>query len=354
MKPTNNPFAVKMVFSISFLFLLLFLSQSVLAASTIQGNIYDKQRNTLPDIDVELLDDYYRMIQRARTDSSGRYIFNGVNDGRYTIRVLAFRYDYQDQEIPLEINTQGISVSQSQAGGSGITSGTGFFPQDFYLIPKKGGLKDAEVGVVFAQEIPKEAEAAYKKGLDNLAKKKTTEGITSLMEAVQKYDKYYAALFRLGQEFYVNKKYVESVQYFLQAVKINPKSATSYYYIGMGLNKLGKDYNKSAMTALKQASALAPASVVVLYMLGKVEREEGKYTESEGHLLQAKKLSTAKVAEIHNELYQLYSENLKKYNLAADELELFLKAAKLNEEDEKKVKKSISDLREKAKTQASN
>jgi tetratricopeptide (TPR) repeat protein len=351
MEPKSSPFAIKMVVSISFLFLLLFLSQSVFAASTIQGIVYDKQRNTLPDIDVELLNDYYQMIQRARTDSSGRYIFNGVGDGRYTVRVLAFRYDYLDQEIPVEINTQSISASPN---GSKVTEGTGFFPQDFYLIPKKGGLKDAELGVIFAQEIPKDAEAAYKKGVDSLAKKKTTEGYASLMEAVQKFPTYYAAIFRLGQELYINKKYVESVQYFLQAVKINPKSATSFYYIGMGLNKLGKDYNKSAITSLKQAATLAPASVVVLYMLGKVEREEGKFTEAEDHLLQAKKFSVVKVAEIHNELYHLYSDDLKKYNLAADELELFLKAAKLSDEDEKKVKKSIADLREKAKTQASN
>jgi tetratricopeptide (TPR) repeat protein len=348
MKPIYTPFALKMVFSISFLFLLLFLSQNIFAASTIQGIVYDKQRNTLPDIDVELLDDYYRMIQRTRTDSSGRYQFNGLSDGRYTIRVMAFRYDYQDQEIPLEIQTQ------TGASGSIQSGGVGFFPQDFVLLPKKGGLKEAELAVVFVQEIPKEAETAYKKGLDLLDKKKTTEGVTSLMEAVQKYPSYYAALFRLGQEFYINKKYVESVQFFLQAVKINPKSATSFYYIGMGLNKLGKDYNKSALTALKQASGLAPASVGVLYMLGKVEREEGKFTDAEDHLLQAKKLSTAKVAEIHNELYHLYADDLKKYNLAADELELFMKAAKLNEEDQKKVKKSIADLREKAKTQASN
>jgi len=119
----------------------------------------------------------------------------------------------------------------------------------------------------------------------------------------------------------------------------------------MGLNKLGKEYNKSAITALKQAVALAPASIVVLYMIGKIEREDGKFTEAEQHLLQAKKLSTVKVPEIHNELYRLYADDLKKYNLAADELELFLKATKLSDEDEKKVRKSITDLREKAKSQ---
>lgn len=348
MKPTSTPFAIKMVFSVSFLFILLFLSQSTFA-STIQGIVYDKQRNPLSDIDVELLNDYYQTIKRTRTIGTGRYQFDGLTDGRYTVRVLAFRYDFQDQEIMIEINTQSISSSQS---GSSITTGTGYFPQDFYLLPKKGGLKDSELGVVFVQEIPKEAEVLYKQAIENLNKKKTTEGIMGLAEAVQKFPTYFAANFRLGQELYINKKYVESVQYLLQAAKINPKNATCFYYIGIGLNKLGKEYNKSAISALKQAATLAPMSVVVFYMLGKIEREEGKYAEAETNLLQAKKLSKENVAEIHNELYLLYSENLKKYNLAADELELFLKATKLSEVDAAKVKKTIMDLREKAKMQA--
>lgn len=346
MKPQNKPFAIKMVFSVSFLFIILLLSQNTFAANSIEGIIYDKQRNALPDIDVELLDDFYRTIQRTRTDGSGKYAFGGLANGNFTVKVFAFRYDYQDQEMMVEAVSQGIS-------GTGSSSqGTGYFRQDFYLIPKKGGLREAELGVIFAQEIPKDAETLYKRGLDELSKKKTTDGMISLMEAIQKYDKYYAAYYRLGLEFYIGKKYVESFQYFLQAVKINPKSATSYYYLGMSLNKLGPEYNKSAITALSEALTLAPNSEVVLTMLGKVERQEGKYAEAEQHLLQAKKLAP-KVPEIHNELYLLYSENLKKYKEAADELELFLRATKLSEEDQKKVKKSIADLREKAKTQAS-
>jgi tetratricopeptide (TPR) repeat protein len=348
MRPTGKPFAMKMVLSFSFL-LLLFFSQNISAASTIQGFIYDKQRNYLPDIDVELLNDLYQMVKRTRSDSSGRYQFDGLSDGRYTIRVLAFRYDYIDQEVPLEIQTQNfISANGTQSGG------VGFFPQDFQLLPKKGGLKDAELGVIFAQDIPKEAETAYKKGVDNLAKKKTTEGMTLLMEAIQKYDKYYAAYFRLGQEYFINGKYIEAFQFFKKASDINPKSATSWYYMGVSLNKLGKEYNKAAMTSLKQAATLAPASQVVFYMLGKVEREEGKYPEAEEHLLLAKKLSPIKVAEIHKELSQLYANDLKKFKEAADELELYLKASKLKGDEEKEVKDLIVKLREKAKTQASS
>lgn len=344
---TRKSLQIRIVPTFVFFLLIFCAAHSVEAANTIEGTVYDKQRNALPDIDVELLDEYYRSIRRGRTDGAGRYSFSGLSNGNYTVRVFAFRYDYQDQDMLVE------AISQS-LGTDGIRQGTGYFRQDFYLMPKKGGLRESELGVVFAQEIPKPAEVAYKRGIEELSKKKTTEGMTSLMEAIRKFDKYYAAYSRLGQELYFGKKYVEAFQYLRQAATINPKSAICYYYMGLSLNKLGKDYNKAAITSLKEAARLAPNSNVVFYMLGKVEREDGRYTDAEVNLLQAKKLSSERVAEIHNELYLLYSDNLKKYKEAADELELFLRATKLGDEDEKRVKKTIADLREKAKTQANN
>jgi tetratricopeptide (TPR) repeat protein len=92
----------------------------------------------------------------------------------------------------------------------------------------------------------------------------------------------------------------------------------------------------------------------VLYVLGKVERAEGKYQEAEKHLLQAKKVSKNPIPEIHKELAQLYGNDLKKYKEAADELELYLKASKLEDGEEKKVKKIISDLRGKANSTSTN
>jgi hypothetical protein len=41
MKPKSKPFAIKVVFSGSFLFILLLLSQNTFAANTIEGTIYD-------------------------------------------------------------------------------------------------------------------------------------------------------------------------------------------------------------------------------------------------------------------------------------------------------------------------
>ncbi|CAN5555117.1 hypothetical protein BH10ACI1_BH10ACI1_23050 [soil metagenome] len=341
MKPKSRSFRVSMILGFTFLFALFFLAPNVRAQNIITGTVFDKQRNRLPDIDVELLDQYYRTIDRFKTDGAGTYSFGGLSNGNFTIRVFAFRYDLEDQEVPIELN------SQSARGGVG----NGYYYQDIYLIPKKGGLKDAELSVIFAQEIPKEAQTLYEKSLKDLSEKRADEGMRGLMEAIKIFPDYYLALYRFGVELFIRGQYKDSVPVFLKATQVNSKSATSYYYLGSALHKLGKEYDKAALASLNKAIFLAPASPQILLILGKVERALGNIVDAEKHLLQAKKLSTGKVPDIHLELAQLYSNDLKKYNEAADELELYVKDSKLKDEDEKKMKKLISDLREKAKKQ---
>lgn len=346
MKPTNKPFALKMVFSVSFLFLI--LASSVLA-SNIQGFVYDKQRNPLPDVDVELLNDYYQTVQRTRTSGNGRYNFDRLTDGRYTVRVLAFRYDLEDQEMMVEIATQGITSSQS---GSQVTTGSGTFVQDFYLSPKKGGLRDSELGVVFAQDVPKEAKTAYEKAVEDFSKKRDEEAFTSLKKSIELFPTYYLALHRYGLELYSRKQYMESAQVLLEAIKVNPKNATDFFYVGQSFFNLGEKYRKAAFSATNQAVILAPSSPQAHLLLGKIERANSKFPEAEKHLLQAKKLSTTKNPDIHWELALLYGNNLKKYKEAADELELYLKSGNFEDADVKKTKKLIADFRAKS-TQAS-
>lgn len=320
------------------------LVADVVAASTITGIVYDKQRNPLPDIEVELLNDIYQSRGRTRTEGSGRYQFSGLPDGRYTIRVYAFRYDLQDQEIPIEINTQNIR------GGEG----TGFFQQDFYLLPKKGGLAESEIGVVFAQEVPAQAKKAYDLALKEFAAKRTREGIVALNESLAIFPTYYLALHRMGRELFVAKRYDEAAKFLMKAADVNPKSAVTFYFLGYSLHKMGKDYNKAALVSLNNAAVIASASPQVFYALGSIERAEGQYANAEKHLLQAKKLSKSAIPEIHKELAQLYADNLQKYDLAANELEAYLKASNIDGTAASDTKKVIANLRDKAKSQTKN
>lgn len=327
------------IFCAGFLF-----SVNVLAASTIAGFVYDKQRNPLPDIEVELLNDYYQMILRTKTDGSGRYQFDGLSDGRYTVRVYAFRYDLMDQEQPTEI------ITQTVRGGEGVS----YVPLDFYLLPKKGGLMDSENAVVFAQEVPDAANKAYEQALKDFASKRTTEGIANLNQAVQLFPKYYMALHRIGRELYFQKRYDEAARFLIEAIKVNEKSAFTLYYLGNSFHFMGKEYNKAAVRSLTQAYVLAPASPQVLFALGRVERAGGNYADAEKHLLQAKKVSKENVPEIHKELAQLYADDMKRYSEAANELEQYLKSSRMNDSESAQTKKVIVSLRDKAKAQAGN
>ena len=341
---SKNLVRTPIIFGVFVLFVMLFVSQNAFGASTIQGTVYDRQRNTLSQIEVELLNDYYQTIDRARTDGSGRYQFNGVRDGRYTVRAFAFRYDLEDQDQPVEIITQTVRG----------TEGTSFVLADFYLLPKKGGLADAEIGVIFAQDVPPDAKKMYEKALKDLSDKRPDEGMLGLNEAVKIFPNYYLALHRIGRELFIMKKYAEAVPFLLKAAEVNNKSATTLYYLGYSLHNLGKEYNKAAMRCLNNALILAPSSTQVMFVLGKIERSDGKYTDAEKHLLQAKKLSKTAVPDIHKELAQLYADNMKKYKEAADELELYLKASKLDGSAAAQTKKVIGSLREKAKSQVAN
>jgi hypothetical protein len=321
-------------------FVLILLTQSTLA-STISGFIYDKNRTPLPHVDVELLNENYQLRGRAKTDGTGRYTFSGLSDGRYTIKVLPFRYDLEDQDAMVEIVTLDVR-------GSG--QGQAFITQDFYLQPKHGGLVAAENAVIFAQDVPAEAKKLYTGAIQDLATDRRIDGIRGLRSAIAIFPKYFDAIHRLGKELLFAGENGEAAQLMIKAAEINPKSAMSLFYAGTALHGLGPQYHKGALVALNEALKLAPASVQVLYLLGSIERTTGDVVNAEKHLLQAKKLAKQPIPELHRELAQLYGNDLKKFDAAATELELYVKASKLTPEEEKKTKQVIASLRQKSKT----
>ncbi len=336
MKFFRSLIGTRLACGLFFIFGIFFLAQN-LSASTISGIVYDPYRNPLPDVDVELLDDLYRQLGRTRTDSGGRYSFNNLADGNYNVRVLPFRYDYDDQSQYVQIATLSIR-------GSG--TGNVYEIRDFYLTAKKGSLEESELGVVFAQEVPKEAEKEYQQAIKDISKNRTDEGIAGLRQAINLFPKYYLALSQLGTTLALRGEYGEAFPLLFKAAEINPKSPKTLFYLGLSLHKL--NYHKAAVTALTRAHVIAPSSALVLLTLGSAERMEGKYTDAEKHLLKAKKVSKSDVPDIHWELAQLYGLNMKKYKEAVEELEKYLKAGKYDEAHTKKIKRLIADFQEKA------
>lgn len=320
------------------MFVLAFSFAFSIHAASIEGIVYDQNNVPLREIDMELRNENGVTRGRTKTDGTGRYRFSGLADGRYYVKAFAFRYNLIDDEKMVKIDTLSI------LGGIGAD----VIQQDFYLKFKKGGLSDTTTGVVFAQEVPNEAERHFEAAVKSIRDDKRGEGIASLIKAVDAFPTYYNALSVLGVQLILTERYMDAASVFVRAVEVNPKSSRAFYYMGVAFSNLGEKFYKAALVAQGKAKVLAPSAHQIPLEIGKLHRKMKNFTEAEANLLQAKKLSEKRNPEIHKELAQLYANDLKQYGKAADELELYLKATKQKDEN---TKQQIANLRAKAKNQ---
>ncbi len=314
-------------------------------AATLSGFVYNKiNQAPLPDVDVELLNQNYQSIRQVRTDSSGRYTFSNLLDGRYVVRARPFRYGLDEQQYPVELYSVSIT---------GASANAGFYTQDFYLSSSRGSLEASEAGVIFAQEVPKDARVNYEKAIDKLDDQDKSEGVRYLKEALAIFPDYYNALVRLGKELLAERRFAEALQAFTRASEVNPKSAVSFYYVGYCIHS-GNQANglTTAREAMKKALYLAPASAEIALLMGKIERKDRNFQEAEKYLLKAKNLAGRPNPDIQRELVQLYGNDMGEYGKAADELESYIKASGLKGEEARAAREVAKKLREKAKAKS--
>jgi tetratricopeptide (TPR) repeat protein len=335
------------------IFAILMLGIGVLGAfaqgsNTITGVVFGVQRSPVQDANVELLDQFSRLIQRTRTDGSGRYFFSGLPSGTFVVRVIPFETEYLEQEQSVEIlNT----LSSNPITGESRRGGLSNEVLDFYLkLDKKAA---SITGVVFAQEIPPEAKKLYDRAVSDLRDKREAEAFAGFKAAIEIFPKYYAALERLGSE-YLRLKHYEAAQILLNAAaEVHPKSHRAWYQLAYALNAL--NHPKEALEAITKAVEIYPRSAHYLLLSGILLQQAKRTTEAEKHLVQAKEFAKGTLPEVHLHLGLIYGTELKRYGDAAKELKQFLKSqVNDNLKDEAKIKEMIKDYEDKARTKASS
>lgn len=318
--------------------------------STISGQIFSNQRTPLRDIYVELLDDVYGSLGQTRTDSSGRFIFRGLPNGNYKIRVKPYGTDYMEQSKDVQL------FALQRSTNAGVT-GAVEEQVDFYLKVRENANTGplAAPGAIFVQEVPADAKKLYEAGIASLREKKDKEGFESLKRSLEIFPNYYLALDRLGTE-YVTRGHNEAAFVLLsKAIEVNPRGFSSMY--GLGLAQYNLKLTDKAIESLQRATNLYNKSGGAYMWLGMALRRAGKHNEAEVALKRANELGEKKAAEVHWQLAALYNDQ-KRYGEAADSLELFLKNQPPSNDPEKskqaeKIRESIRQLREKARTQPS-
>ncbi len=310
--------------------------------SAITGTVFGEAHRPVPDVYVELTDDFNSTINRSKTDASGRFAFNGLISGRYRVKALPYGTGYleQTQEVVL------TSVS--------VVPGSGADRQNIDIVLKLDERFNASpfavvAGVVFAQNVPEPARRLYLEGVRYLREKKEQEGFESLKKSLEIFPSYYLALDRLGGEYatrgVTNRSYYEAGLVLLtKAVEVNPRGTSSVFGLGWTQYQLG--LNTEAIETLTRLTTLALKSADAYLWLGRALKRASMLDRAEEALKRANELGKGKVAEIHWQLAGLYSDQ-KRYTEAADEFELFLKAEP-KAADAEKIKVLIKQLRGKA------
>jgi tetratricopeptide (TPR) repeat protein len=323
------------IYCLSFLLLVLFANPlhasptSSNLLNRIEGQVYDPNHRPVQNLYVELINEVDSVIQRTKTNASGRFSFVGVPPGRLTVRVLTFGTNFMEQ-------TQEIEIIKTRNN-----SDVNYVDINLrYDQRNRGPEVDVPTGVIFVQDIPPDARTSYLKGISDFAKE-PEKGLSEIEEAVRIFPNYFEALNWLGKEYVSRRNYEKAYPYLLRAIDVNQRSAPTYYSLSYAFYQL-KQY-PAALEAARATTLLVPASVHAQLLYGTILRITGSYAEAETALLKANSLAKKMNAEAHWQLSLLYNR-LNRNQETINELEAFLLLVP-NSPDKNKIRDMIAKLK---------
>ena len=328
------------------LFFLVILSTHFLSSvsmsqgrSTITGIVYGAGGKPIPDLYVELLTDNYSTIRRVKTNGTGLYNFRGLTNGYYRIRVLTFGTTYGEQTKTANL----VGVSAIPGKSVSVNQQVDF---QLYISRDVNAGPLAAPGVIFIQEVPKEAEKLYEEGIKFLSDKNDKEGFAKLKKSLEVFPDYYLALDRLGTEYVVRGYYRPAYVLLTKALEQNSNSYSSN--LGLGITQFKLNLINDSINSISNAIKINDELPTAHLWLGISLLEDDKLIEAESSLNKANKLSNGKSSLVYWQLAKLYNKQ-SKFKEAADSLEKYLKYTP-DVENKDKIIKNIERLRSKTNT----
>lgn len=310
--------------------------------NTISGFVFNSSRQPLSDVVVELLDEYSRTISRTKTSAAGLYRFSGMSAGRFRVRVLPYGTDFSEQEQDVEIQ----NITLRQPNGRLSVNGFENAQRDFYLRLRKNSERKEAFESLFVQEVPETAKKKYQKAVELLGDKKQKEAFEELKSAIEIFPTYFDALEKLGMEYVKASYFVPAEILLYNAVEVNPRAARSWY--GLAYAQYSQNKISDAARSIEKAVSLNQSFIEAFLLYGVIDKRQGNFTQAEKHFLKAKELAKTSLPEIHRQLGLLYANNLKRYDEAVKELEIYLKAMPSGKESEN-IKELVEQIKAKSK-----
>lgn len=268
--------------------------------------------------------------QFQMSDDSGAFTFRRLKGGRYSIVI--------DAGSAFETTTESVDIVEPprRRGDDGIT-----VPVYITLLARASDAAGTP-GTVAA--LPEAARELYKQALDSAKAGDRKKAIEQLNKALEIFPNFMAALNQLGVQCMEMKNWGKAIEVLRKAIGIAPEAFHPRLNYGIALVHM-KDY-KGAAAELKIAVQKDETSGTAHFYLGRAMVNLGNYDEAERCLQQSINLGGDGVVEAHRYLAAVYIEK-QRANLAADELETYLKLAP-GVKDAEQIRGVIKGLRSQA------
>jgi len=294
----------------------------------IEGFVRDRQGKPQQNIVVTLKGGGGMQVDRTQTDHEGHYVFSQIGPGTYLVT----------PEVP-SVPGEARRV-EFVAGETG-----GHRREDFQMETAEEIQRRALLEPVFVQQIPAEAEKSFTEAQSLLRGGRAADGLLALERAVKQFPNYYEALNALGMEHLKHNDATKAGPAFQRALAVNRNSASARFGVGWAFYQVEKLLD--AERELKEAVKLNPRVAETYWFLGMTQIELKQWPAAEQSFGTFRKLSPRDDrAMLH--LYQMsIYDALGRYREAATELEIYLKAI-----PEKDRTQKLRDLLEKLKRKA--
>jgi Tfp pilus assembly protein PilF len=307
---------------------------------SIQGRIYypsGQRADTQTKVRLESIQYGERTVL---ADLNGTFSFKSLAPGSYTV-VIDGGSEYESSRENVLIDTD----ASSPRTGVQLPSIPRSYQVQVFLQPKRGvatkpGVVDAELAAV-----AEPARSYYEKGLAFASTGETEKAIEQLKQAVAHYPEFVLALNELGVQYLKAASVDKAAEVLERAIRLKPDAFAPRLNYGIAL--LQKRKYAEAEKHLRQAVSSNNDFATAHLYLGMTLIHLSKYDEAETELVKAIELagSSPHMAQAHYYLGGIYWRK-KQYDLAADQLETYLKQSP-NASDAEKIKTTIVTLRQK-------
>lgn len=152
------------------------------------------------------------IVDQIATDNNGRFRFQGLQRGYYTVIINAKGYNTVQQQADVNVVLRAYLVVE--------------------LTPERSSVTGVQAPLVIDARVPLEAQDEFEKGRSALALKDTREALTRLERAVALYPDFFEAQLLLGTTYANERRLKEAEAALRRALEVKPESAAALIALG--------------------------------------------------------------------------------------------------------------------------